>query len=289
MFYFYAVGSMLGYTIQQTLLIRYARRIDGLSLTFYRNMGFFVTLLPLLYGSTTGDLRVITSHWLMLTLSGVCGALYLALQYASYAFLPAGTTASISKASSTIAIILFGWFLLGESLTGMSLLLIGIVIAGTIFIGFQHTHLPHLDDRFFIGVLLLLAGAIPMGYLTYVLAFLSREGNPLVAGYVWEVTIGLASLVLIVLRKIVMKKGLQKITMKTFLIIAACSFPTLIGTAFMSMASRLGPIAIVNAISSGSLVVTAVLAWGMYREKMNLRQSIGMAVIIAGIAGLKFV
>ncbi len=173
MFYVYALGSMLSYTVQQTLLIRYARKIDGLSLAFYRNISFVVTLLPLLINAKTSDFAVMAAHWQMLALSGVCGAVYLALIYGSYAYLPAGICSSVSKAVATVAIVLFGWFLLG---TGM-----------------------------------------------------------------------------------------------------------------MSMASSLGPIGIMNAISCGTLVVTSLLAWMWYHEKLSAGQWLSMLVILAGIVGLKFV
>ncbi len=289
MFYFYAFGSMLSYTVQQTLLIRYARKIDGLSLAFYRNMSFVITLLPLLINAKTSDFAVMAAHWQMLALSGLCGAVYLALIYGSYAYLPAGICSSVSKAVATVAIVLFGWFLLGEVLSPLSMLLIGVIIAGCVTIGLQHRHLPHLDVRFARGVMLVMVAAIPVAYLTYALAVLSREANPLVAGYFWEITIAIACGALLIFRKIFFGKSVKKIDGRTFLMIATCSFPTLLGTGMMSMASSLGPIGIMNAISCGTLVVTSLLAWMWYHEKLSAGQWLSMLVIIAGIVGLKFV
>lgn len=289
MFYILAVGSMVSYALQQTLLVHYARRIDGLSLAFYRNIGFVVTLLPLLIGAKASDIEVMAEHWQMLIFSGIAGAVYLAVHFASYAYLPAGICASISKASSTIAIIVFGWVLLDEKISLAGIAVIGVIIAGCIMIGFQHRHLPHLDARFARGTALTVVGALPVAYLGYALAVLSRAASPLVAGYFWEVSIGLACGALLLLRTIFSGRKIQKINGKTFLIIAACSSPTLLGTGMMSMASRLGPIGIINAISCGALVVTSLLAWMWYHEKLSTGQWVSMAVIIAGVAALRFV
>lgn len=289
MFYFLALGSMLGYSVQQTLLVHHARRIDGLSLAFYRNVSFFITLLPLLIGASVQDVREVIDHWMLLMSSGLGGAVYLALTFSSYKFLPVGLGTSISRALSTITIAIFGWVLLGESLSTQSIAVIAVILVGTVLLGVQHTHLPHLDNRFALGILLIVLASVPVAYLSYTLAVLSREINPFVGGYVWETSIGVACLLLLLLRSACGGKRIQRISMRTFLIIAACSAPTLIGTGLMALAILYGPIGIANAIGSGLLVVATLLAWILYSEKLHAGQWASMALILGGIVALKFV
>lgn len=289
MFYFVAIGSMLAYALQQTLLVHHARSIDGLSLAFYRNISFSITLLPLLIGSSAQDYRIILSHWPLLVGSGIGGGIYLAMLFASYKFLPAGIVTSISIAVSTVGVAMFGWVYLGESLPMMGMILIGIILLGILLMGMQHTHFSHLDSRFFLGIGLVAIGTIPVAFVKYVLAVLSREASPLTSGYFWEISIGIACIFLLVLRSLFFGKKIQKIDGKTFLIISACSAPTLVGTALYALAVRDGPIGIVGAIGSGSLVVTALLAWSWYHEKLSRGQWASMLLILAGVAGLKFV
>src|SRR5437763_1388266 len=108
---------MLSYALQQTLLVHHARRIDGLSLAFYRNISFLVTLLPLLLGASARDMHIMFSHWRLLAVSGFAGATYLALLFASYKFLTVGLGTSISRAISTACVAILGWVLLGETLS----------------------------------------------------------------------------------------------------------------------------------------------------------------------------
>ena len=289
MFYVFAIGSMLGYALQQTLLVHHARKIDGLSLTFYRNISFVVTLLPLLIGASMADIRLVLSSWPWLMASGVAGAVFLALLYASYTFLSAGIATTVSRACSVIAVSIFGLVFFGEHLSPMSIGLIGVILLGTLALGLQHQSLPHLDNRVFLGVACAALGAIPIAFSSYILAVLSRDANPFVSGYFWETSIGVACLGLLLLRSLFFGTRIQRIDMRTLLLIAACASPTLIGTGFVVLANRGGPIGIVQAIGSGSLVVTSVLAWSWYKEKLTTGQWLSMLVICSGIAALKFV
>ena len=280
---------MLAYALQQTLLVHHARKIDGLSLAFYRNISFVVTLLPLLIGASAQEIRTVVLHWPLLMASGFAGGIYLTLLYASYKYLSVGVGTSASKVFSTIAVAVFGWVLLGEQLSIVSLLVIGVILAGTLLLGLQHKHLPHLDNRFALGILFSALGAFPIAFISYVFAVLSRQASPFVSGYFWEISIGIACLILLMLRALFFRKNIQKVDARTFFLIAACSAPTLIGTGFMSLALRNGPIGIVSAISIGSLVVSALLAWLWYDEKLSRGQWASMMVILAGIVALKFV
>jgi len=144
-------------------------------------------------------------------------------------------------------------------------------------------------NRLSLGIFLVCIGAVLLGVTNISLAIMSRHVNPLVAGYFWEISIGFASLILIVLRQAIFKKKIERIDFRTFLIIAACSLPTLIGTACFSLAFRLGSAAIVSAIGGGSLVIMALLGWWWYDEKVKTGQWASILLILAGIVALKFV
>ncbi|MSR86829.1 DMT family transporter [Candidatus Peribacteria bacterium] len=289
MFYFLAIGAMLAYALQQTLLVHHARKVDGLSLAFYRNVSFGITLLPLLIGTTRSDIAVILSFWPLLLASGIAGGVYLGMIFASYKFLPAGIGTSVSIAVSTICIGMFGWVFLQESISPAGLALMAVILVGVLVMGVQHKHFSHLDGRFLLGIVIAAVGTVPVAFVKYALTVISREANPLASGYFWELSIGIGCLLLLLARSTFTSHHIQKISMRDFLVIGACSAPTLIGTGLFALAVSKGPIAIVGAIGSGSLVVTSLLAWLWYREKLSMGQWAAMALIIAGVIGLKFV
>src|SRR3990167_5399904 len=196
MFYLLAIGSMLGYTVQNVLLVRYARQMDGLSFAFYRNISFCITLLPLCIGSTPGDVALVFDHWHLLAVSAFMG----------------GCSIAISCAAP-----------------------------------------------------------------------------PLLSGYFWETSIAVACIILLLGRWVLTGQPLQNISVKTFLMIALCASPTLIGTGLFALATRIGPVAIVGAVGSASLVFTALLAWLLYKEPLRGKQWLSIAAVMGGIALLPLV
>ena len=289
MFYLLAIGSMLGYTVQNVLLVRYARQMDGLSFAFYRNISFCITLLPLCIGSTPGDVALVFDHWHLLAVSAFMGGCSIAISSAAYRSLGVGVVSTITKASSTLLMVVFAWWLLGETLPPASLLLIVFIACATFSLGIQRSPLPHLDNRHGRGMFLALFGTVPLVFAFISFTALSRAAPPLLSGYFWETAIAVACIILLLGRWVLIGQPLQKISVKTFLMIALCASPTLIGTGLFALATRIGPVAIVGAVGSASLVFTALLAWLLYKEPLRGKQWLSIAAVMGGIALLPLV
>ena len=118
---------------------------------------------------------------------------------------------------------------------------------------------------------------------------MNEAGSPLVNGYFWEATILIGCAVLIGGRFLFQRTSIQRISLRQWLIIALCSAPTIAGTACYSMATLLGPVAVINSIGTGSLVFTSLLGWWWYGEKLHGKQWLAIGLVMAGIVGLKFV
>jgi drug/metabolite transporter (DMT)-like permease len=219
----------------------------------------------------------------------VVGGCSLALSFASYRYIAVGVSSTINKAIITVSMVAFGWLLLHQSLSLPALIFMAIIVLGSILLGLERNAFPHLDNRHALGISLCILSAFCNSFAFYALAVLTAVADPLTSGYFWETSIALACGVLIAMRYVVFGIALQKITWKNFLVIAACSAPTLVGTGFFSLALRLGPVAILYAIGSGSIAVTALLAWGMYKEKLSRKQWISIALILVGVVAMRFV
>ena len=280
---------MLGYALQNALLVRYARRMDGLSLAFYRNISFLITLLPLLFFSSPQEIAEVLSHWKALLISGLAGGVYLALVFETYNFITVGVSHTIKRASINVLMVTTGIVLYGEVLTTPALFLIMTIVLGCIWLGVQRVHAPHISQKLLLGISLSVLSAFPVIITKIVLTDMSRMSDPLASGYFWEAAIGIATAVLILLRWMVFRRGLKLVDRKTLLGITACSSPTLIGTGFYALALSMGPIAVVSAIGSGSLIVTGVFGWLWYHEKLSRSQWAAMFLILIAIAWLKFV
>lgn len=288
MFYLFAIGSTAAYALQSTLLVHHARRIDGLSLAFYRNVSFIVTLLPLLFFASPADIQQVLVNWRLLLFSAFTGGMSLWLSFGALRYLGTSFSSAIAIAVATLTTAALGWFLFQERIAVTEIALIGVVIAGVLVFGFHYRHFPHLDGKLLFGVSLAASGGILNSLTKFAVSSLSRQASPLASGYFWESSIGLACVVLVLLRQAIQRQPLQRVTRKEFLTIVLCSLPTLIGTALFCLAVQSGPIAIVGAVGSSGLVLVSLLAWGWYHEKITLKQWAGIALIIAGVVGLKF-
>lgn len=289
MFYLYAVGSMIAYSLQNALVARFSRRMDGLSTAAYRGLSFVVTLTPLFVGGTMSDFSGVIEEWPWLLTAGVAGAIYLACAYAAQNSLPIGVAISMHKAFSTIAILLLGIVVFREILSHFALILIAIIIGGTIALGLQknyHSHLQHHRAR---GIGLSALGALPYAVTITIFAFISKSQNPLITGYFWEVSIGIGALILVWIRWCMTGKGLERISRKEICLLALAASPTLIGTGLFGLAAQIGSVTVVSSIGNATLVVTALLAWALYREPLRFKQWISIGIVLAGIIGLKFV
>ena len=287
MFFVLAIVSMLGYALQNVLLVKHARSMDGFSLSFYRNISFVITLLPLLLLSSEKMVIEVFQQWHLLLFAGFGGAIALILRFASYHFIPVSVSHSFTKIIATVLLTVLGWTVFQEYLQWQTLVLIGLLLLATVWLGIQRNHMPHLNNQSLIGISLAVLTALPMACTVFIHAKLSREIGPYVSSYFWEISIAIATFILIIGRWLITGKRIERISVKEFCGIAAASSPTLIGTAGLALAVRHGPVGIVSAIHSTSLVVTALLAWWWYDEKLQNTQWYAIVLIVVGMVCLK--
>lgn len=289
MFYFVATLSMLAFAIQNTLLVHYARRMDGLSLAFYRNGSFAITLLPLLYFGDTGSIDAVIAEWKVLLVSAVSGALALWCVFNAYDYLSVGVARSYNRAVTTITLAATSWIVFGEVLSVAALFLLGMIVAAILWLGSLKNEHAHLDAGFVKGVSLIVTASLCISVTKFALAFLSRNLDPLVSAYFWEVSIAVAILILILVRRMFTGQPIAHVGGRTIFMVALCSAPTLIGTGGFALALSMGPVSITEAIGTGSLVVSALMAHFLYGEALHRKQWLCIGLIFLGICGLKFV
>lgn len=289
MFYLYAVGSMIGYSLQSVLMVHYCRKMDGLSTATYRGISFIVTLTPLLLGGTIADIAEVQIYWKWLVLAGITGGMSLALAYSALSYLPIGVAGSLNKGFGTLAILFLAVTVLKEVIDRRTLILIGIILLGTIALGLQKSNHRHLKNNRLQGITLSALASIPFAITITVFSALCRSYSPWVVGYFWEASVGMCALVLVIARYLITGKKLSRISLRDFALLALCASPTLIGTGLFGLATEIGPVSIISSIGSASLVVTSLIAWLFYKEPLRLKQWICIIVVMAGIIGLRFV
>lgn len=278
---------MLGYSVQGTLLAKYARSLDPLSVSMYRTLSFVVTLSPLLFFANGEEIVHVLRFWPQILGSAFLGAVASWAFLQSITFIPVGVQVALTTGTRTLLIIVGGMIFFREYLSLWEFLFILLILGGGAFLTLKRNQFEHLDKKAHRGIILaIIAGFLATGMIL-LLAQVSREANPFAAGYFWEISIGILSFFLGLLRWAGNGIPLQKISLPDFQKIALASWPTLLGTGGMTLAISMGEVGIVSAIGAAGILVTTLLCHFLYHEKLSPWQWVALFIVAVGIAGLK--
>ena len=254
-------------------MVRFYRRMDGLSALTYRGLSFIITMAPLLLLSDISSTEAIVPFLLPILIAAFAMVFANWAGAVAYNYLPVGIASGVglSVSAISVSIIAFLWF--NEHLTVSQFVLIGLLLAGVVLLGLSrapreplHTYSPVA------GLLAAVLFGVGIAVGNSLLSLGARRMDPMISAYVWETAIGLFSLILVQARGALYGNGLEKIPLTDFLMIALYSFPTVIGTACLVTAMSLGPLAIIQAVLTLITISSTLLAWWIYKEKLELTQ-----------------
>jgi drug/metabolite transporter (DMT)-like permease len=289
MFLLAIIISFTGYAVQGTLMAKYAREMDGLSTVVYRSGSLIFTMLPLLFFATWSEIVGIKDYWLEISLAGITGVIGSALSFYSMKFMPAGIKTLFSRVISTVWAIIIGILFFSETISLEQTGIISLILVAGFFLGREKNDFEHLDNNIWKGLAITFFSQIIVGASFYYVAYVSRELSPFVAGYFWEMLIGVFSLILIAFRPFYDGKKLHKISLIDFGKIAGICSLTLIGTGGFMYAVTIGDYGIANVMMNGSIFVSILVAHYAFHEKLTKRQWIWILALIVGIVALNFV
>jgi drug/metabolite transporter (DMT)-like permease len=293
MFWFLALISMFGYALQGTLMARYVRGGDPLSMSFYRNLSLGISLLPLLFLAGGEAIKTFFSSpavwWILL--AGFLGSVAQWTRFLSLRMFPVGIHTALSTGLNVVLSFLFAFLWFGEEIVNpwiyafVALILLG----GWGLIWYKKT-MPHLDQtQIWWGAMYIVMTALFFTTSFILVVHGARTADPWVSGYVWEVSIGIFSGIFLWTRHQFLEKPLEKITLQKWSKILIVCSPTLIGTGAFALASTMGPVGIITAIGAGGIFVSTLLAHFLYREKLSLIQVFFLCLIFVGIVGFRWI
>jgi drug/metabolite transporter (DMT)-like permease len=287
LFFLLAIISTTAYSLQSSLLVKQARSMDRLSLAVYRMLSLSIILLPMLLGVSMADYQQLPPLLPHLLLSGVCGGIYIWSQFYAVQFIPIGVATSLNQSVRTLCAFLLGYFLLDQNLVSMQVLLIAIILIGTAIVASSKNPMLHLDNNLKLGVAVSLGSGLLGAVTFFILSFASKQANPYMIGYFWELSIFIGTLLILAVRSLSGNTGLQRITPRHFAKIALASSPTLIGTICAALALQQGSLAIFTAIAALSVILTTGFGRVFYQEKLRAMQWIGVSISLVGVIALK--
>jgi len=287
MFYTLLIIASLAYSIQQLLLVKYIRRLDGTTVSIFRNLSLSITLIPLLFFCTYNEIIQAKEFIIEFIIAGFCGAAFLRLFFNSFKYIPISIATNTVISFRTIILLILGYTFLNESMSYEKIVIIILIIIGNIYISLIKNHLPHLINKIEKGFALTFLGAFFLSICIFFLTKASRVLNPLVAGYFWETSIGIAALILGLITSAIpkIKYKFKTISLSDFFKILLAASPTAIGTSCFSLALTYGPIAEASAINSIGTIFTIILSYIFLNEKLTKLQ-IGLIIFITILIGI---
>lgn len=288
LFFSLSLIAGIGYSLHNILLVSFARSMDGLSITVYRNLSFIVTLSPLLFLAGFDGTKDTLEYWPYLIGAGITGASGYLFLLESQKYLPVGI-ATVIASTMPLFLLLWGFLVFGETISPISFFFVLIVILGVSLVASAKSHpMPHLDQRTMLGFFYAFLFAL-FGSLSYFfMSFSASHADPFAAGYFWEISVGFSAILLVILRKIVFQKKFTVLSPKKSLEIALRSSPILFASGIIPLAMSLGPPGIAQSLSNASGIIVAVLlSIVFFHEHLRLIQYIAIGIIIAGVFGLR--
>lgn len=289
-FWIFAVLSTFGFALQWALMTKYVRKWDPLSMTTYRSLSLGISMMPLLLLSSPENIKSILYYQPQILLSWVCIILNVWCLYASYKVLPIWISWAMRALFSTIWAIVFWLFFFKEYLEVSTIIFIWVALLWWIILWSAKSDFSHLEVWGFIKWIMLSAFSWLLSSLAVVLMVqISRNLDPFVISYFWELEAAFIWLLFLWIRKIYYGKWIEKISKIDFLKILWASSPTLVWTLCLALASLYWPIGIASAVGTLGIVFITIFWVLLFGERLRWVQYFWMSIIIFWILGIKLI
>ncbi|HQH27042.1 MAG TPA: EamA family transporter [Oligoflexia bacterium] len=252
-------------------MVAYFRAMDTLSAVSYRGLALGVSMLPLL---------LIVPHEAWADAPSCAASIFFASVYAllgnwaaaqSYRHVPVGICSAVCASFTTIGAVVIGPLMFGEPVSGAQGVWIALLVCGIIALGLSRSRAALGAQRSILrGCVFAGAAGVLFACGFALVGAASRASHPFIAGYFWEFTIGLLGVVIAYTRAAMGIVPMSGLPGRDFRQIMRYSFPTLLGTGLYGIAVTMGPVAIATAVLSMTVIFSTVLAYFMYRERLNV-------------------
>ena len=282
-FFFFIAIAILTFSTQGSLQTFFARKYDALVVTLYRNLSLAVTMLPVFLFVSAAEILEIREHAGTLVLACATGAFALLCSLSSSRYMPIGISSAIRQMVHVTVAVFLGMLFLNEYLTIVQLVIITGIVLSAISLSLLRSEYAHLNPNTVgKGILLTIAAGAGAALTFYFFSILSREMNPLVASYFWEVGVGIFALVYLGFLVAIQRYDSRVILPgKDALIVVSLALLTIPATLSYAFAVNHGPYALAAGMMTMTTLVTTVIGWMLYKEILRKVQVIFIVVAIA--------
>lgn len=276
----FGLVSLLGFGLSNAFAVVPIRKVGTLSVIFWRGV-FLTVLLVFATFLFNGPVTFSARSFLFAAALSLLG--YVPL-YFFYKGLSVGKIGIVSPVANswTVFVVLFGLLFLGEALTWLQLLFIGLIAVGVFFISARLDDFRRHGVRFSAG----------LGYALLACLFWG------VVMVIYKVNVGLVgaffAALLVEVAAVVMSFAHLRLSGGRLVLPARGLWLQLLLVAFFGVAATLGftlgvsvaPVAIIAPIAAASPLVSALYASVVFKERLSVQQWLSAVVVVLGLVGL---
>lgn len=289
MFFVFALVSMAAYALHGVWMAPYYRRNDQLAVVTLRGLGMSIAMLPSLLIPGLAGLAGARGQlpWILAASATALLGNWAAAN--SLRYLPIGIATALNMSLSTLVSAGLSTLLLGESLSAGQVVWMGLIFAGVFGLGAVRSP-PTASVTYSLpmGMLFAVIFGVALGAGYTAISRVSRAMDPLIAGYCWEFTITVMGAGVLLLRRLALGRIGTVPSRRDLAWIVLFCIPGAVGTACYALAVAGGPVAIVSAVLSTMMVVSSILAWLIYGEKLSWGQWFFVAFVCCAVVGMRF-
>jgi drug/metabolite transporter (DMT)-like permease len=181
---------------------------------------------------------------------------------------------------------MLAFWILGEKITIIQIILIAILIAGLIFVSIEKGSELKGKDFLEKGAILAVISAITMGGANFLFGWSARLTDALSVNFFSCVVLSFLSFLVLLFRGN-FKKGLTTLFNYKKVVLPMCILDNLAWIAFAKGMS-LSPIAIVTALSESYIIIAVILGLSLNKEKIGKHQKVGLAIALISAITLSY-
>ena len=282
--------SASGSALQSVLTAHFVRKLKPLISATIRSLSLIFIMSPLLFFVGDGGFSAFqeTEFWKLILLSGGVVTISQLLFFQALRLIPIGVVSIFFRGFLIIFSILFGIFFFDEKITGSVFLGIFFILIGVIFAIDFRNFKPKKNSttNYPLGILIMIIESILLAFGIAMLKKLSLNYDPFLIGWLWESLIGVFTGI-IFLGYFFRGKITEEIKWQDIRNVALSASPTLVGTGILMYTLQQGAsIGIINSINASGIIMTSILAFLLYGEKLNKWQWLGAFITTSGIIWL---
>ena len=285
MYFIIAFLSTISLSAYVLLISKYARKLDWITLAFYKSLAAIFVSIPFLFIWGINNMHLVLWYLSYFAITAILWTWAKLCYYESQKYLPLWVISSINKIDVLITFIL--WFLIySETLSTFQWLGVFIIVASWMGLSIIKNPMPHLRNNYIRWIMLTLMRVCFFWSWLFMIGFLAREINFWIAYYFVELSTFIWLSLLVISRSVLFKKKIDRIKIIDFKNIFMYSILSSIWFWLYSLATTLWPISIVSVIRSLSPIFISIFSFFILNERLNNKQwmliawSIGWAVLL---------